>query len=87
VPALQCVARGLLLPGLSAADHDARRIGPLRAEGIEHLRHLAAAVPPEAHAVPPEGVEPPRLPDPERLLRSFLDAVADALPAPPRRHW
>ncbi len=27
--------------------------------------------------------EPPRLPDPERLLRAFLDAVADALPRSP----
>lgn len=83
VLALDCVARGLLLPGLSADDHDAWRIGPLRAEDIERVRHLAAAMPPEAHAVPPTDVEPLRLPDPERLLRSFLDAVADTLPRSP----
>ncbi|WP_128430319.1 DEAD/DEAH box helicase [Streptomyces cyaneus] len=83
VLALQFVARGLLLPGLSAKDHDAWRAGPLRPEDVERIRDLAAAMPPEAHAVPLEGVEPLRLPDPERLLRAFLDAVADALPRSP----
>jgi superfamily II DNA or RNA helicase len=83
VLALQCMARGLLLPGLSADDHDAWRLGPLRAEDVERVRHLAAAMPPEAHAVPLEGVEPLRLPIPEWLVRSFLDAIADALPRSP----
>lgn len=83
VLALQLVARGLLLPGLSAKDHDAWRAGPLRPEDVETIRALAAAIPPEAHAVPLAGVEPLRLPDPERLLRAFLDAVADALPRSP----
>ncbi|MCF1595020.1 DEAD/DEAH box helicase [Streptomyces muensis] len=83
VLALQFVARGLLLPGLSADDHDAWRVGPLRPEDIEQVRALAAAMPPEAHALPLDGVRPLRLPDPERLLRSFLDAVADALPRSP----
>ncbi|MGV9456471.1 DEAD/DEAH box helicase [Streptomyces sp. NPDC003635] len=80
VLALQLVARGLLLPGLSPADHDAWRAGPLGNEDIEHVRRLAAAMPPEAHAVPLETSGPLRLPDPERLLRAFLDAVADTLP-------
>ncbi|GAA0298149.1 DEAD/DEAH box helicase [Streptomyces turgidiscabies] len=83
VVALQLAARGLLLPGLSAADHDAWRAGPLGAADVERVRELAAAMPPEAHAVPLEGAEPPRLPDPELLLRAFLDAVADALPRSP----
>ncbi|WP_371664811.1 DEAD/DEAH box helicase [Streptomyces sp. NBC_00280] len=83
VLALQLAARGLLLPGLSAGDHDAWRAGPLGAPDVERVRELAAAMPPEAHAVPLEGTEPPRLPDPERLLRAFLDAVADALPRSP----
>jgi superfamily II DNA or RNA helicase len=83
VLALQLVARGLLLPGLSVDDHDAWRAGPLRPEDVERVRALAAAMPPEAHAVPLSGVEPLRLPDPERLLRAFLDAVADALPRSP----
>ncbi|MER5226353.1 DEAD/DEAH box helicase [Streptomyces flaveus] len=81
--ALQLAARGLLLPGLSAADHDAWRVGPLRAEDVERIRELAAAMPPHAHAVPVEETEPLRLPDPERLVRTFLDAVADTLPRSP----
>ncbi|MBT2420407.1 DEAD/DEAH box helicase [Streptomyces sp. ISL-22] len=80
---LQLMTRGLLLPGLSANDHDAWRAGPLRTEDVERIRALAAAMPPEAHAVPLESVEPLRLPDPERLLRAFLDAVADTLPRSP----
>lgn len=83
VEALHLVARGLLLPGLSAAEHDAWRVGPLDAEGTERVRHLAAAMPPEAHAVPVGGAGPLRLPDPEPLVRSFLDAVADTLPRSP----
>lgn len=82
--ALQFVARGLLLPGLSAGDHDAWRVGPLSLEDIERVRRLAAAMPPEAHAVPADGAGSPRLADRERLLRAYLDAVADTLPAPRR---
>ncbi|WCN07264.1 DEAD/DEAH box helicase [Streptomyces sp. M92] len=81
--ALHLVARGLLLPGLSAGDHDAWRTGPLGAEETERVRHLAAAMPPEAHAVPVDGAEPLLLPDPERLVRDFLDSVADTLPRSP----
>ncbi|MCX5555848.1 DEAD/DEAH box helicase [Streptomyces sp. NBC_00038] len=83
VLALQFAARGLLLPGLTAEDHDAWRAGPLRADDLERIRELAAAMPPQAHAVPLVGAGPLRLPDPERLLRAFLDAVADALPRSP----
>ncbi|MEU9269933.1 DEAD/DEAH box helicase [Streptomyces sp. NPDC048251] len=81
--ALRCVARGLLLPGLSPQDHDAWRIGPLAPQDIDQVRRLAASMPPEAHAVPVDENPPLRLPDPERLLRAFLDAVADALPRTP----
>ncbi|MEU9433022.1 DEAD/DEAH box helicase [Streptomyces sp. NPDC048252] len=81
--ALRCVARGLLLPGLSPEDHDAWRIGPLAPQDIDQVRRLAASMPPEAHAVPVDATPPLRLPDPERLLRAFLDAVADALPRTP----
>ncbi|TPQ16716.1 DEAD/DEAH box helicase [Streptomyces sporangiiformans] len=83
VLALQFAARGLLLPGLSADDHDAWRAGPLRANEVERIRELAAAMPPHAHAVPADETDPLRLPDPERLVRAFLDAVADALPRSP----
>ncbi|MFJ4244091.1 DEAD/DEAH box helicase [Streptomyces iakyrus] len=81
--ALRLAARGLLLPGLSPGDHDAWRAGPLSAQDIEELRRLAAAMPPEAHAAPLAGDGPLRLPDPEQLLRAFLDAVADTLPRSP----
>ncbi|RDG39191.1 DEAD/DEAH box helicase [Streptomyces corynorhini] len=85
--ALHVIARGRLLPGLTASDHDAWRAGPLDADDIAQLRAVAAAMPPEAHAVPltregpdEEGL---RLPEPEALVRAFLDAVADSLPRTP----
>ncbi len=83
VEALHLVARGLLLPGLSEAGHDAWRTGPLGPEETQRIRHLAAAMPPEAHAVPVDCAGPLRLPDPERLVRAFLDSVADTLPRSP----
>ncbi|WP_229891299.1 DEAD/DEAH box helicase [Streptomyces lavendofoliae] len=83
--ALRLAARGLLLPGLSGGDHDAWRAGPLTAEDLDRVRTLAASMPPTAHAVPVGTAEDGMvlLADPERLLRSFLDAVADALPRTP----
>jgi len=86
--ALQLAARGRLLPGLSPLDHDAWRLGPLDPADLGRLRDLAAAMPPHAHAVPlpresSAGPGEPRLPEPERLLRAFLDAVADTLPRTP----
>ncbi|MFE3097499.1 DEAD/DEAH box helicase [Streptomyces sp. NPDC059248] len=88
VLALQFTARGLLLPGLSPTDHDAWRAGPLTPADAEAVRVLAASMPPAAHAVPyvPEGADgsgPLLLPEPERLVRSFADAVADCLPRTP----
>ncbi|MDX5562669.1 DEAD/DEAH box helicase [Streptomyces sp. ID05-04B] len=80
---LAFTARGLLLPGLSAQDHDAWRAGPLGPDDVEQVRRLAASMPPEAHAVPVGDALPPRIPAPEWLLRAFLDAVADALPRTP----
>ncbi|MER6192955.1 DEAD/DEAH box helicase [Streptomyces cyaneofuscatus] len=81
--ALHLVARGRLLPGLTAAGHDAWRAGPRDAEDIAHLRATAAAMPSEGYAVPLPELDPPRLPDPEALIGSFLDAVADTLPRTP----
>jgi len=77
--ALHLAARGRLLPGLSPAGHDAWRFGPLDGADAERLRHLAAAMPPLAHALPLPGSLPLRLPAPEDQLRAFLDAVADGL--------
>ncbi|WP_406389820.1 DEAD/DEAH box helicase [Streptomyces sp. NBC_00887] len=82
--ALQLVARGMLLPGLSPGDNDAWRAGPLTAEDLERIRVLAASMPPAAHAVPLDAAaDPLMLADPEPLLRSFLDAVADGMPRTP----
>ena len=81
--ALQLAARGRLLPGLSPAGYDAWRLGPLDPADVEQLRHLAAAMPPHAHALPLPGAAPLRLPEPEHELRTFLDAVADGLPRTP----
>jgi len=81
--ALRLTARGRLLPGLTAIGHDAWRAGPLDPDDIAHLRAVAAALPYEGHAVPLPGPGPLRLPEPEALMRSFLDAVADSLPRTP----
>ncbi|WSQ13029.1 DEAD/DEAH box helicase [Streptomyces sp. NBC_01231] len=81
--ALRLTARGRLLPGLTATGHDAWRAGPLDPDDIAHLRAVAAALPYEGHAVPLSGPGPIRLPEPEALMRSFLDAVADTLPRTP----
>ncbi|MFF4978649.1 SNF2-related protein [Streptomyces sp. NPDC001046] len=81
--ALRLTARGRLLPGLTAGGHDAWRAGPLDPDDIAHLRAVAAALPPEGHAVPLPGPGPLHLPEPEALVRAFLDAVADTLPRTP----
>ncbi|MGI5379243.1 SNF2-related protein [Streptomyces sp. CA-251387] len=81
--ALRLTARGRLLPGLTPTGHDAWRAGPLDPDDIAHLRAVAAALPYEGHAVPLTGPGPLRLPEPEALMRSFLDAVADTLPRTP----
>ncbi|MEV0170060.1 DEAD/DEAH box helicase [Streptomyces sp. NPDC050803] len=81
--ALRLVARGRLLPGLTPTGHDAWRAGPLDPDDIAHLRAIAAALPHEGHAVPLPGTGPLRLPEPEALMRCFLDAVADTLPRTP----
>ncbi|GHC33291.1 helicase [Streptomyces cinnamoneus] len=83
VLALQLAARGKLLPGLTATDHDSWRVGPLSPDDQRRVRELAAAMPPAAHAVPLADSDPLLLPDPERLVRAFLDAVADGLPRSP----
>ncbi|MER8197679.1 DEAD/DEAH box helicase [Streptomyces microflavus] len=83
VLALQLVARGRLLPGVSPSGFDAWRIGPFDQQDVVRVRELAAAMPPEARAVPLAGPAPVRLPEAEQLLRAFLDAVADALPRTP----
>ncbi|MFE5406258.1 DEAD/DEAH box helicase [Streptomyces sp. NPDC056580] len=85
--ALQLVARGRLLPGLSPTGFDAWRLGPLDGDDVSRIHDLAAAMPPEARAVPLPGSSPVALPAAEPLLRAFVDAVADGLPrSPAARH-
>ncbi|MGW2983558.1 SNF2-related protein [Streptomyces goshikiensis] len=83
VQALTLVARGRLLPGVTPDGIDAWRAGPLDAADVGHLRAIAAALPHEAYATPLAGARPLRLPEPEALVRAFLDAVADSLPRTP----
>ncbi|MFD8571867.1 DEAD/DEAH box helicase [Streptomyces sp. NPDC059639] len=81
--ALHLVARGRLLPGLTTSDHDAWRAGPLDEDDVAQLKGIAAALPPEGFAVPVAGRKPVQVPEPQALVRAFLDAVADALPRTP----
>ncbi|GHE66625.1 helicase [Streptomyces cellulosae] len=81
--ALRLTARGRLLPGLTTEGYDAWRAGPLEPDDVTHLRAVAASLPYEGHAVPLPGPGPLRLPQPEALVRAFLDAVADTLPRTP----
>ncbi|MFD4246044.1 DEAD/DEAH box helicase [Streptomyces sp. NPDC058525] len=83
VQALTLVARGRLLPGLTPEGVDAWRAGPLDADDVGHLRAVAAALPHEGYATPLAGRRPLHLPEPEALVRAFLDAVADSLPRTP----
>ncbi|WP_205326053.1 DEAD/DEAH box helicase [Glycomyces sp. YM15] len=72
--ALELIASGCVAPGLDAGGAGAWRIAGIDGEDAEWLHRLADAMPPAAYAVAVNG----RLPDPYRLLRAFLDAVADA---------
>ncbi|MGW6411363.1 SNF2-related protein [Streptomyces vinaceus] len=81
--ALGLAARGRLLPGVTPDGIDAWRAGPLDAEDVGHLRAVAAALPYEGYATPLTGRRPLQLPEPEALVRAFLDAVADSLPRTP----
>ncbi|MCY0952160.1 DEAD/DEAH box helicase [Streptomyces sp. H27-S2] len=83
VQALTLAARGRLLPGLTPEGIDAWRAGPLEAADVDHLRAVAAALPHEGYATPLAGRRPLQLPEPEALVRAFLDAVADGLPRTP----
>ncbi|GGS47835.1 helicase SNF2 [Actinokineospora fastidiosa] len=77
VLALHLVARGRIVPALSAGGADAWRAGPLDGDDVARVRELAAAMPASARALPVTG---DRLPDAEALVRQFLDAVVDGMP-------
>ncbi|WP_275294118.1 DEAD/DEAH box helicase [Amycolatopsis sp. La24] len=73
------VARGRLRPASTPSGLGTWRVGPLDASDEELLRGLAAALPPEAHALPLSGVKRIRLHSPESLVRAVWDAAADVL--------
>ncbi|MGW6194968.1 DEAD/DEAH box helicase [Kribbella sp. NPDC055110] len=87
--ALQLVARGKLLPGVTPEGHDAWRVGPLDPDDITRVLELAEAMPASARALPlarqASGSDRGdlRVPVAEELLREFLDAVADSMPRSP----
>ncbi|MFF2618580.1 SNF2-related protein [Kitasatospora sp. NPDC058046] len=83
VQALQLLARGRLLPGVSPAGFDAWRIGPYERDDLAAVRELAAAMPPNARAVPLAGRSAVELPQAEPLVRAFADALADSLARTP----
>jgi superfamily II DNA or RNA helicase len=73
------VARGRLLPAVSPDGYGAWRVGPLDAADLDWLRRLAAAMPPQGHALPVGRRRPLRLRSPEGLVRELWDAIADTL--------
>ncbi|MFD7160959.1 DEAD/DEAH box helicase [Kribbella sp. NPDC059898] len=76
---LVLIGRGRLVPDKSAEGYGAWRVAPL--DPIDHawLRNLGAAMPAYGHALPIAGTRPVRLVEPEQLIRSFWDALADSL--------
>jgi superfamily II DNA or RNA helicase len=73
------IARGRLQPAASPGGFDAWRVGPLDVDDERLLRDLAAALPPEAHALPLSGLKRIRLHSAESLIRALWDATADVL--------
>jgi len=73
------VARGRLLPTVTAGGADAWRAGPLDPADLAWLAELAAAFPAAAHALAVPGSRPMRLRSPESLIRGLWDAIADTL--------
>lgn len=75
--ALGLIARGHVVPAVSAAGWDAWQIDPLEPADHEVLAALASACPPDAHALTTPAREL-RVVDPVWLIRAWFDAVADA---------
>ncbi|NIH79529.1 DEAD/DEAH box helicase [Amycolatopsis viridis] len=73
------VSRGRVRPVPGPGEVAAWRAGPLDRADEELLRDLAAALPPEAHALPLSGLKRIRLHSPETLVRALWDATADVL--------
>ena len=82
--ALRMVAMGRLVAGVGAGGADVWRAGPPAAEDVTQIAGIAAALPFEGHAVlvaeATDTADEEAVPEPEPLVRAFLDAVADTLP-------
>ena len=76
--AVGLIARGRLLPSASASGYDEWRIGPLDPADATFLHELAAAFPPEAHALAMPGT-PLTVRSAASLIRAAWDAIADTL--------
>ncbi len=77
---LGLIARGRLYPSVTASGWDAWRAGPLDPADRRLLAELAAAFPPEAHALALGRSSPLRLRGPVSLIQAAWDALADTLP-------
>ncbi len=76
--AVGLIARGRLLPAASASGYDEWRVGPLDPADAAFLHELAAAFPPEAHALALPGT-PLTVRSAASLIRDAWDAIADTL--------
>jgi len=82
---LDLIARGRLRPAVSSSGYGTWRIGPLDAADAQRLHALAAALPPEGHALALPGAWPAvRVPEPAALIGDLWNALADTLPRLPR---
>ncbi|MDY7103707.1 MAG: DEAD/DEAH box helicase [Actinomycetota bacterium] len=77
--AVELVARGRLLPSITADGDDAWRLGPFDPDDLWRQHQLAAALPAEAYATLADPGPPLRVPSPGVSARRFGDAVADAV--------
>jgi superfamily II DNA or RNA helicase len=77
---LGLIARGRLYPSVTASGWDAWRAGPLDPADRRLLAELAAAVPPDAHALASGRSSPLRVRSPTSLIQAAWDALADTLP-------
>jgi hypothetical protein len=80
---LNLVARGRLHPSISPRGLDAWKAGPLDRTDEDWLANLAAALPPEAHALPVGEGSPLQVRSPETIIRECWDAIADTLARSP----
>ncbi|WP_158882826.1 DEAD/DEAH box helicase [Amycolatopsis anabasis] len=76
---VRLIDRGRLQPARAPGGGDGWRVGPLDSADETRLRELAAALPPEAQALPLSGLKRIRLHSPESLVRALWDATADFL--------